>query len=105
LLSYLRRSATEHEPGVAAAADPPEEEEEEEEEEEGPDFEDVLAVIDANYSFDPVSFSHGDVTNDAGTNVGSCKLLGWCARTLCPHLAPPAPRRAGECAPCADTID
>jgi len=41
------------------------------------DFKQVIALIDAQYQFTPTHFSNGDVENAAGTNEGSCKVLGF----------------------------
>ena len=41
------------------------------------DFEDTIAVIEANYQYTPASFSNGSVTNEAGTNEGSCKIFAF----------------------------
>lgn len=38
-------------------------------------FKDVLAFIDAHYSYQPIDFSNGEVTNPAGINEGSAKVL------------------------------
>ena len=40
-------------------------------------FEEVLGVIDAVYEYTPAAFTNGATQNEAGQNVGSCKLLGW----------------------------
>lgn len=39
------------------------------------DFEDTIAVIEANYQFTPTAFHNGDLHNDPGQNNGSCKIL------------------------------
>lgn len=41
------------------------------------DFEDTMAVIEANYLYTPVQFSNGDQINEAGTNEGSCKIFAF----------------------------
>lgn len=41
------------------------------------DFEDTMAVIEANYDYTPVEFSNGDLINAAGTNEGSCKIFAF----------------------------
>jgi len=41
------------------------------------DFNDTIAVIDANYEFTPATFKNGDVINEAGENSGSCKLFAF----------------------------
>lgn len=38
-------------------------------------FDDVIAVIDATYEYQPAAFRNGEVSNEAGTNQGSCKIL------------------------------
>ena len=40
-------------------------------------FEEVLEAIDSSFAFTPTSFTVGDVTNESGTNIGSCKVLAW----------------------------
>lgn len=39
------------------------------------EFAETMAVIDELYVFTPVGFHNGDFINDAGDNLGSCKLL------------------------------
>lgn len=39
------------------------------------EFNDVMALIDANFDFTPTAFSNGDTHNEANQNNGSCKLL------------------------------
>lgn len=39
------------------------------------DFKDTISVIDAEYTYTPVSFTNGEVNNQASENEGSCKLL------------------------------
>ncbi len=41
------------------------------------EFDDTMAVIDANYLFTPTAFSNGDCQNEAGQNNGSCKILAF----------------------------
>lgn len=41
------------------------------------DFAQVIALIDAQYQYTPTSFHNGEVVNAAGTNEGSCKVLGF----------------------------
>lgn len=41
------------------------------------EFDQVIAVIAENYDYQPTRFSNGDVTNEAGTNEGSCKLFSF----------------------------
>lgn len=38
-------------------------------------FKDVIAFIDANYTYTPISFANGEVVNPAGTNEGSAKVF------------------------------
>lgn len=40
-------------------------------------FEETVAVIDANYSFTPTTFSNGKQINQAGENNGSCKIFAF----------------------------
>jgi acyl-CoA thioesterase YciA len=40
-------------------------------------FEDVMSVINDHYDYTPTSFRNGDVSNDAGTNEGSCKIFAF----------------------------
>jgi hypothetical protein len=40
-------------------------------------FAETIAVIEANYSFTPTTFSNGDQVNNAGENSGSCKLFAF----------------------------
>lgn len=41
------------------------------------EFDDSMAVIDANYDFTPTAFENGDCDNEAGQNNGSCKILAF----------------------------
>lgn len=41
------------------------------------EFEDSMAVIEANYVFVSVAFRNGDVTNQMGENMGSCKVFAF----------------------------
>lgn len=41
------------------------------------EFDDTMAVIDANYHFTPTAFTNGDIENEAGQNNGSCKILAF----------------------------
>ena len=38
-------------------------------------FKDVLAFIEANYTYTPVEFHNGEAHNPAGTNEGSAKVF------------------------------
>lgn len=40
-------------------------------------FEDVMAVISANYHYQPSTFTNGETVNQAGTNEGSCKIFAY----------------------------
>lgn len=41
-------------------------------------FNDTMAIIEKLYTYTPSDFKNGpDVTNDAGTNEGSCKLFAF----------------------------
>lgn len=41
------------------------------------EFDQVITVISEYYDYQPTGFSNGDVTNEAGTNEGSCKLFAF----------------------------
>jgi hypothetical protein len=41
------------------------------------DFNETIAVIDANYKFTPTTFKNGEIINEAGKNSGSCKLFAF----------------------------
>ena len=40
-------------------------------------FEQVMAVIEEHYDYNPTTFHNGDIINPAGTNEGSCKIFGF----------------------------
>lgn len=40
-------------------------------------FAEVIATIDANYSFTPSFFKNGDVVNEENQNNGSCKVFSF----------------------------
>lgn len=40
-------------------------------------FDEVIATIDANYTFTPTQFTNGNTINEAGSNNGSCKILAF----------------------------
>lgn len=40
-------------------------------------FEETMNVIDTNYNFTPVSFTNGEIVNEARQNSGSCKLFSF----------------------------
>lgn len=41
------------------------------------DFQQVMQVIDQEYSFTPTRFSNGPLINEADTNNGSCKIFAF----------------------------
>ena len=41
------------------------------------DFNDLMKVVEENYSFTETAFSNGDLENAAGENSGSCKLFSF----------------------------
>ncbi len=41
------------------------------------DFNELMALVDANYSFTKTAFENGDLHNAAGENSGSCKLFSF----------------------------
>ncbi len=41
------------------------------------EFDAVIDIIDQNYQFQPTSFTNGDLTNEQGTNEGSCKIFAF----------------------------
>ena len=40
-------------------------------------FSETMAVIEANYDFTPTAFKNGELQNNAGENLGSCKLFAF----------------------------
>ena len=40
-------------------------------------FAEVIATIDANYSFTPSFFKNGDIVNEENQNNGSCKVFSF----------------------------
>lgn len=40
-------------------------------------FTDTMAVVEALYDFTPTAFQNGDLHNQAGQNLGSCKLFSF----------------------------
>jgi type III HopJ-like effector protein len=44
---------------------------------ESTNFTDTIAIIDSNYDYAPSKFTNGNVTNEAGQNEGSCKILAF----------------------------
>lgn len=41
------------------------------------EFSETMAVIEANYDFTPTAFKNGTLQNNAGENLGSCKLFAF----------------------------
>jgi len=41
------------------------------------EFSQSIAVIEANYTFNPTAFSNGTMRNPAGENNGSCKIFSF----------------------------
>jgi hypothetical protein len=41
------------------------------------EFNEVMDVISVNYHYQPSRFSNGDLTNEAGSNEGSCKIFAF----------------------------
>lgn len=41
------------------------------------EFNETIAIIDANYEFTPTLFKNGNTINEAGKNSGSCKLFAF----------------------------
>ncbi|WP_115716936.1 HopJ type III effector protein [Gallaecimonas mangrovi] len=39
------------------------------------EFNDVIALIDSAFVFTPSAFKNGEISNEAGQNNGSCKLI------------------------------
>jgi hypothetical protein len=40
-------------------------------------FSETMDVIENNYNYTPTSFKNGNITNEAGSNSGSCKLFAF----------------------------
>ncbi|SFU15425.1 HopJ type III effector protein [Algoriphagus locisalis] len=40
-------------------------------------FSEVIAYIDANFTFTPTRFTNGNTVNEAGQNNGSCKIFSF----------------------------
>ncbi len=40
-------------------------------------FDEVITVIEASYNYQATSFTNGDLINEAGSNVGSCKIFAF----------------------------
>ncbi len=41
------------------------------------EFTDTISVIDTNYTFKETGFQNGSLSNNAGENNGSCKILAF----------------------------
>lgn len=41
------------------------------------EFQEVIAVVDASYQFQPTKFRNGNTINEAGQNSGSCKVFSF----------------------------
>lgn len=41
------------------------------------EFDQVISVIDASYDYTPTRFSNGALTNEPGSNEGSCKIFAF----------------------------
>jgi hypothetical protein len=41
------------------------------------EFTDTISVIESRYDYTPSTFTNGDVTNEAGENEGSCKVIAF----------------------------
>jgi len=41
------------------------------------DFKEVIAYIDDHYNFTPTKFTNGNTVNEAGENIGSCKIFSF----------------------------
>ena len=41
------------------------------------EFNDVMKIINEYYIYTPVTFSNGELINNAGTNEGSCKIFAF----------------------------
>lgn len=40
-------------------------------------FQEVITLIDSNYTFTPTAFKNGNQQNNAGENNGSCKIFAF----------------------------
>ncbi|WP_103864395.1 HopJ type III effector protein [Aquimarina sp. I32.4] len=40
-------------------------------------FQEVIAIIDTHYNFEPSAFTNGTIKNKAGENSGSCKVFSF----------------------------
>jgi hypothetical protein len=41
------------------------------------EFDEVMGVIDSTYTFTPTVFTNGELSNEADTNNGSCKIFAF----------------------------
>jgi len=41
------------------------------------DFSDVMQVVSQHYNYKESHFTNGELTNQAGTNEGSCKIFAF----------------------------
>jgi type III HopJ-like effector protein len=41
------------------------------------EFAETIETIESNYDYTPAAFKNGNVTNEAGLNEGSCKILAF----------------------------
>jgi hypothetical protein len=41
------------------------------------EFAEIMDLIESEYSFTPVAFSNGEISNEANTNNGSCKIFSF----------------------------
>ena len=41
------------------------------------DFNELMTVVEENYTFTEAAFNNGDLSNGAGENSGSCKLFSF----------------------------
>ncbi|KZN30466.1 hypothetical protein N480_05795 [Pseudoalteromonas luteoviolacea S2607] len=41
------------------------------------EFEQTISLIDSHYEFNACAFKNGEQHNEAGTNLGSCKILAF----------------------------
>ncbi len=41
------------------------------------EFTDTISVIESTYDYTPCTFTNGTITNEAGQNEGSCKILAF----------------------------
>ena len=41
------------------------------------DFQSVMQLIESQYHYSPTAFRNGEITNEMGTNEGSCKIFAF----------------------------